>query len=85
MPTVTAVEARARFGQLLDRVARGEEIVITRHEKPIARILPEGRPALRQVPEAVNALQALRREMERRNFKPLSDKEVRRAVEQGRA
>lgn len=42
MATVTAFQARTRFGELLDRVARGEEIVITRHEKAVARLVPEG-------------------------------------------
>jgi prevent-host-death family protein len=42
MTTMTAVEAKKRFRELLDRVARGEEIVITRHDKPVARIVPEG-------------------------------------------
>ncbi len=85
MATVTAFEAKTRFGELLDRVSRGEEIVITRHDKPVARIIPEGRPALRQVLEAVGELQALRREMaKRRGFKPLTDKEIRDAIEEGR-
>jgi len=34
--TVTAFEAKIRFDELLEWVAGGEEIVITRHEKPIA-------------------------------------------------
>ena len=38
MASVTAFEAKTRFGQLLERVTRGEEIVITRHDKPVARI-----------------------------------------------
>jgi prevent-host-death family protein len=38
MITITAFEAKTRFGELLDRVERGEEIVITRHDKPVARI-----------------------------------------------
>lgn len=42
MGTVTAFEAKTRFGELLERVGRGEEIVITRHDKPVARIVPEG-------------------------------------------
>ncbi len=53
MPTVTALEAKTRFGELLDRVSRGEEIVITRHDKPVARIVPEGRRALSGVRQAV--------------------------------
>ena len=85
MATVTALEAKTRFGELLDRVCRGEEIVITRHEKPVARIVPEGRPALTQVHQAVCELQSLRREMaQRRGFKPLTDKEIRDAIKSGR-
>ena len=30
MATVTAFQAKTRFGEMLDRVVRGEEIVITR-------------------------------------------------------
>ena len=44
MSTVSAFEAKTRFGELLERVARGEEIVITRHDRPVARIVPEGQP-----------------------------------------
>ena len=85
MATVTALEAKTRFGELLDRVSRGEEIVITRHEKPVARMIPEGRRALTEVREAVSELQALRQEMgKRRGFKPLTDKEIRDAIEEGR-
>ena len=42
MASVTAFEAKTRFGELLERVARGEEVVITRHDKPVARLIPEG-------------------------------------------
>jgi prevent-host-death family protein len=42
MTTVPAVEAKTRFGTLVDRVIGGEEITITRHGKPVARLIPEG-------------------------------------------
>ena len=85
MATVTAFEAKTRFGALLDRVSRGEEIVITKHAKPVARLIPEGRPALTEVRQAVSELHALRREMAgRRRFKPLTVKEIRDAVQEGR-
>jgi prevent-host-death family protein len=38
MLTVTLVEAKTRLSELLDRVAAGEEVVITRHGRPAARI-----------------------------------------------
>ena len=40
MSKVTAFEAKTRFGELLDRVSRGDEIVITRHDKVVARLVP---------------------------------------------
>ena len=36
MATVGAFEAKTHLSQLLDRVERGEEIVITRHGKAVA-------------------------------------------------
>jgi prevent-host-death family protein len=37
---IGAFEARNKLGMLLDRVENGEEITITRHGKPIARLVP---------------------------------------------
>ncbi len=34
MPKMSTFEAKTRFGELLQRVERGEEIVITRHNRP---------------------------------------------------
>jgi prevent-host-death family protein len=39
-PTVTAFDAKNRLGRLLDRVQAGEEVVITRHGEPVARLVP---------------------------------------------
>jgi prevent-host-death family protein len=33
-------EAKNRLGHLLDLVEQGEEVIITRHEKPMARLVP---------------------------------------------
>ncbi len=38
MLTVSLVEAKTRLSELLDRVAAGEEILITRRGRPAARI-----------------------------------------------
>ncbi|BAC88574.1 type II toxin-antitoxin system Phd/YefM family antitoxin [Gloeobacter violaceus] len=38
--TVGAFEAKTHFANLLERVARGEQIVITRHGTPVARLVP---------------------------------------------
>ena len=38
--TVTAAYAKANLGHLLDRVAQGERIVISRYNKPVAELSP---------------------------------------------
>lgn len=40
MTEIGAFEAKNTLGSLLDRVLHGEEIVITRHGKPVARLVP---------------------------------------------
>jgi prevent-host-death family protein len=41
MREVQASEAKTHLPQLLDDVERGETIVITRHGRPIARLVPD--------------------------------------------
>jgi prevent-host-death family protein len=38
---IGAFEAKNTLGSLLDRVEQGEEIIITRHGKPVARLVPD--------------------------------------------
>ncbi len=40
MDEIGAFQAKNTLGTLLDRVERGEEIVITRHGKAVARLVP---------------------------------------------
>ncbi|MFE6893867.1 type II toxin-antitoxin system Phd/YefM family antitoxin [Streptomyces sp. NPDC057694] len=40
---VTARELGRHSSALLDRVERGEEITVTRHGRPVARMIPIGR------------------------------------------
>lgn len=61
MITVGAFEAKTHLSSLLERVAAGEEVLITRHGKPVARLVgvePEGRA---RAQEAFDRLVALRR------------------------
>jgi prevent-host-death family protein len=41
MREIGAFEAKNTLGSLLDLVAKGEEVVITRHGKAVARLVPE--------------------------------------------
>jgi prevent-host-death family protein len=85
MATVTAFQAKTRFGEMLDRVVRGEEIVITRHEKAVARLVPEGGSNLEDTRQAVADLRSGRSLIaKRRGFKPLTDRDIKDSVEEGR-
>jgi antitoxin (DNA-binding transcriptional repressor) of toxin-antitoxin stability system len=86
MAAVSAFVAKTRFGELLDRVAAGEEIVITRHDKPVARIVREGAPRLDDVRRAVEALRSLHQRIAARGPTKarLSDRDVRAAIGEGR-
>ncbi len=86
MAIVTAFEAKTRFGKLLERVTRGEEIVITRHDKPVARIVPEGRTHMDTVRVAAAALLGLRQRIaKRRGDKPvLTHAQIARLIQEGR-
>jgi prevent-host-death family protein len=43
--TLSATEAKARLLALLDEVGAGEDILITRHGRPVARLVPAAGPA----------------------------------------
>ena len=81
---MTAFEAKTRFGELLDRVSKGEEVVITRHDKPVARLVPEGAQRHDEVRRAVEGLMALQQRIRRRSKSKVSDRDVRSAIEEGR-
>jgi prevent-host-death family protein len=57
---VGAFEAKNRLGQLLDLVEQGEVVVITRHGKEVARLIPA-----RQIRDREQARVAIRRIRER--------------------
>jgi prevent-host-death family protein len=86
MGNVTAFEAKTRFGQLLARVARGEEVIITKHDKPVARLVPEGVRNLSAIRKSVEGLRELRRQIAVRNRgKPkLTAAVIKSWIEEGR-
>jgi prevent-host-death family protein len=44
MVTVNLAQAKAHLSELLDKVEAGEEVVVTRHGRAVARILAALRP-----------------------------------------
>jgi prevent-host-death family protein len=60
MREIQASEAKTHLPQLLDEVERGETLVITRHGRPIARIVPEAQQRREEIDKAIENIKALR-------------------------
>jgi prevent-host-death family protein len=58
---IGSFEAKTRFGDLLDRVERGEEITITRRGRPVARLVPISEDTPANALRAVDELRGLRK------------------------
>ena len=56
---VQASDAKTHLPQLLDDVERGETIVITRHGRPIARIVPETQLRQQEIDRAIEDLKQI--------------------------
>jgi prevent-host-death family protein len=61
MDTVGAFDAKTNFSALLERVERGEQIVITRRGKPVARLMPIATARKVKVSDAMAKLRKLRK------------------------
>jgi prevent-host-death family protein len=60
MREVQASEAKTHLPQLLDEVERGETVVITRHGRAIARLVPEAERRQAEIDSAIASIKALR-------------------------
>ena len=61
MKSVGVYEAKTQLPRLLNRVARGERITITRHGVPVALIVPPGGRAKRPVGDVIAELESFGR------------------------
>lgn len=61
METIGSFEAKTHWSSLLDKVALGQEIVITKRGRPIARLIPEIVEDTDQISTAINTLKAMRK------------------------
>jgi prevent-host-death family protein len=82
MKEVGVLEAKTHLSALLDEVSAGEEVTITRHGKPVARLVPTGQPA-HDRRQAAADIRALRDEWERR-YGSFADLDWKALVEAGR-
>jgi prevent-host-death family protein len=60
---VGAFQAKTHFSQLLERIAKGEEITITKHDRPVARLVPAERPSRERVAALFRQMDALRQSL----------------------
>lgn len=80
--TMTVSEARAALPQILDRVAEGEEVTITRHGVPVAVVRRPGGRNHQRAAEVYAEAERLRARMEEAGKRPLSEL---KGLEPGRA
>ena len=78
--TLGAHEAKTHLPRLLDEVARGETITITRHGTPVARLMP---PEHAEPPDVAAAIAALR-EFSSHEQISLGESTLRDLIEEGR-
>jgi prevent-host-death family protein len=78
MASVGAYEAKTHFSQLLERVAKGEKITITKHGMPVAMLVP---PPAAEKPDVQAVVDAL---LEFGKGRSLGDLTIRELIEEGR-
>ena len=77
--TISTYDAKSLFSQMLDRVEHGEELTITRHGKPVARLLPVNNEQL-----AMKRASAIARMLIRRKYSKLKGTTIMDLVREGR-
>lgn len=78
MERIGIYDARAKLSELIERVQAGEEVVITRHGEPVARLVAEKPRKKGSGPTAVKRIRALARRLDIRHV------DVRKLIEEGR-
>lgn len=59
--SVPLAEAKNKLSELVERVSRGEEFVITRHNTQVARLIPAAGVSRHDVSEAIASMRATRK------------------------
>ena len=80
MNEVGVYEAKTHLASLLERVAEGEVITITRHGTPVAVLSPVGKDRKISVEEAIEGIKALKSRIGAR----ISQKEIKKMIAEGR-
>ena len=72
MPTVTIHQAKTNLSRLIERASEGEEIIIARGSKPVARLVPVGAVKGKRQPGSMKGKLEIGPEF----FEPLPDDEL---------
>ena len=80
MQTVSAYQAKTHLSRLLDDVARGETITITRHGAPVAMLVP---PPDKQRVDVAELIEEWKRYQREQNI-TLGGLSIREMIEEGR-
>lgn len=86
MESVGLFEAKTHFSELVARAEQGEEVIITRHNKPVAKLVPISEVSQELVArrrQILEELQAIGRGIEQRGG-PLSVEEILQWRDEGR-
>jgi len=86
MDTVGLFEAKTHLSELVARAEQGEEVIITRHNKPVAKLVPISEVSAELVArrrQIFQELQAIGREIEKRGG-PLTVEEILEWRDEGR-
>jgi prevent-host-death family protein len=75
---VGAFEAKNRFSDLIDRVSRGAVVTITKHDRPVAKIVPASNHSNDIRKQAIADLRAMRKRY------ALKDVTARELISEGR-
>jgi prevent-host-death family protein len=78
METVGSFEAKTHLAQLLERVVQGESFTITRHGKPVARLVPVEAKIKPDIKRAIEEI------LEFRQAHPLPKEDLKEWINEGR-
>ena len=78
MSTVGAYEAKTHLPKLLERVARGESITITKHGVPVAELIPVPASKKTDINAVIDELKSIRQNV------ALNGLSIREMIEEGR-
>ena len=69
MPEIGAYEAKTHLPQLLKRIQQGEQFVITKHGRPVAKLVPVSGSDQEAIQQTINNIQSFRETLRKRGFR----------------